>query len=274
MAGLRAQRQHQLFQVALVLLRQFPVGARSQQRKVLQVGDDAARKFFRGGDHVRQPRIDGAARHAVERGSGWRLHEHCAGLLLDRTQPQRAVRAHAGQDHADAVLLLVGRQGTEEVVDGQVQAARRRRFEQVQDAMEDRQVAVGRDDIDVIRLDGHPVLDSHHRHRGDALQQLRQGALVGGVEMLDDDEGQTAGRWHLPEKQLQRLQSAGGSADADNREGRARRCRLFLVAGGRLLRNLLPCYHGLPFDGFAMGVNVVRRTTRDNEANGASTIRR
>jgi hypothetical protein len=87
-------------------------------------------------------------------------------------RPQRAVRAHAGKNHADAVFLLVLRQGAEKEINRQAQPARRRRFEQVQHAVQDGHVLVRRDHIDAVRLDRRAILDLHHLHAGGALQAV------------------------------------------------------------------------------------------------------
>ena len=62
--------------------------------------------------------LRGMPSNLAEAGSCTKRH---AGLLLDGPQPQRAVGAHAGEDHADAALLLVLRQGAEEEIDRQAQ---------------------------------------------------------------------------------------------------------------------------------------------------------
>ena len=76
-------------------------------------------------------------------------------LFLDGPQAQRAVGAHAGEDDADAPLLPVVGQGAEEEIDREAQAAGRRRLEQVQHAVQDGHVLVGRDHVDAVRLDPH-----------------------------------------------------------------------------------------------------------------------
>ena len=58
--------------------------------------------------------------------------------------------------------------------------------------------------------------------RGGALEQFGHDALVRRVQMLDDDKRHAAARRHVAEKLLQRLQSAGGGADADDGKRRAR----------------------------------------------------
>ncbi len=182
---------------------------------VLQVIDDLAGQGFRRGDQVGQTGIDGAAGHAVELGRGRLLHQHHAGFFLDGPQADGAVRAHAGEDDADAQLLPVLGQGAQEEIDGEAQAAGRRRFEQVQHPVQDRHVLVGGDHVDAVRLDLHPVLDLDNLHGGDALEEFGHDPLVGRVEMLDDD----ARPGRSPPAR------AAGTAPAPPARRRRRRCR-------------------------------------------------
>ena len=128
------------------------------ERHMLEIGADLARQFLHRGDHIGQSGVNGAARHAVEFGGGRFLHKDHARLFLDGAQAQRAVRAHARKDHADAVFLLVIGQRAEEEINRQAQAARRDRIEQMQHSVQDGHVLVGRDDVDAVRFDAHPIL--------------------------------------------------------------------------------------------------------------------
>ncbi len=74
------------------------------------------------------------------------------------------------------------------------------------------------DDIDVIRLDLPTVPHLLDGHRRGALEQLDERPAVGWVEVLDDDEGHPALLRHLPEELLERLEPAGGGADAHDGE--------------------------------------------------------
>ena len=227
MAGLCPQQDEDLLQGALGLVLQGPVSPVDEGR-VLEIGDDPAGQLLHRGDDVGQPRVNGALGHAVELGRGRRLDEDHPGLFLHGPQTQRAVGAHAREDDADAFVLQVVRQGTKEEINGQAEPPWRRRIKQVQDPVQDGQVPVGRDHIDAIRLDLHPVPDLGHRHGGGALEQLHHDALVRRVQVLDDDKGHAALHRHVSQKQLQRLQAAGGSADAHDGE-RA-------ISAGRVIR--------------------------------------
>jgi len=80
---------------------------------------------------------------------------------------------------------------------------------------------LGGDHIDAVRLDPHPVPDLENLHPGGALEQFGHDPLMGRVEVLDDDKGHAVPRRDLPQELLQRLQPAGGCADADNRKKEA-----------------------------------------------------
>ena len=162
-AGVGAQQNDHFLQGALRLVFQGHFGP-GDQRGALEIGDDLARQLVHRGHDVRQPGVDRAARHAVELGRRRLLHQHHARLLLDGPQAQRAVRAHAGENDADAPLLLVLRQGAEEEIDRQAQAAGRRRLEQVQNPVQDGHVFVRRDHIDAVRPDPGSILDLDDFH--------------------------------------------------------------------------------------------------------------
>ena len=114
----------------------------------------------------------------------------------------------------------------------------------MQHAVQNAQIPVGRNYIDMARFDLHPVLDLDNWHGGATLEQLHQQGLAGRVQVLDDHEGQPTGGRHMAQEQFQRLQSPGGSADADDgksvmsvgRGDRGRRGTAFCFgkAGGRL----------------------------------------
>ena len=103
--------------------------------------------------------------HGVELGRGRGLHEHRAAFLLDGGKAQGSIRAHSREDHADALGSLVGGQGAQEEINGQTQPTRRCRSQQVQHSVQDRQILVGWNDIDAIRLDLQAILDLNNLHR-------------------------------------------------------------------------------------------------------------
>ena len=216
---------------------------------VLEIGDDSFGELTHRGDDVGEPCVDGASGHAVEFGRGGVLHEDHPRFLLDGLEAHGAVGAHARENDADAPLPPVVRQGAEEEVDGQAQTPGRGRIEQVECAVEERHVLVGRYHVDAVRLDYCAVLDLDDRHGGGALEELRHDALVRRVQVLDDDEGHAACSGHVLQELIERLQPSGGGADAHDGEGPlpVPGLRLFCCAGTGSL--LLPfCFRTLCHD--------------------------
>ena len=64
---------------------------------------------------------DGALGHAVKLGRGRLLHDGEPAFFLGGLDAARAVRAGAGEDHGDGVLLFLLGQGIQEYVDGMVE---------------------------------------------------------------------------------------------------------------------------------------------------------
>ncbi len=158
---------------------------------------------------------------SYSRDFGFLGHDHAA-LALDRPHAQGAVAAGAGEHDADRPLALVLRQRAEEEVDRQALAARRRGLEQVQLAVQEGHVAVGRNDVGAVRPHHHAVLDLEDLHAGVALDQIGEDALVVGREVLHQHEGHAGIRVGRDggEERLEGRQTAGRGADADDGEGR------------------------------------------------------
>ena len=220
-ARVGAQQNDHLFQRALRLVFQhrFRPG---EERGALQIGEDFPRQLFRPGHDIRQPRVNRAARHGVEFGRRRLLHQHHAGFFLDGAQPQRAIRAHAGKNHAHAVLLLILRQRAEEKINRQPHPAHGGRLEQVQDAVQDGHVLVRRDHIDAVRPHWGAVLDLDHLHAGGALEQFAHDAFTCRIEVLNNNERHAAALRHAPQELIQGFESARRRTDADNGKRRAR----------------------------------------------------
>ena len=109
-ACLRPQQDHDLFEGAMAFILPGQSGA-GDEGHVVEKGDDLAGQGLHRGDDVRQPGLHGTAGHAIELGRGRVLHKDHARLLLDGLETQRAVRAHARKNDADAVILRVSSQG-------------------------------------------------------------------------------------------------------------------------------------------------------------------
>ncbi|MFH0789944.1 MAG: hypothetical protein V2B13_20325 [Pseudomonadota bacterium] len=74
---------------------------------------------------------------------------------------------------------------------------------------------------------------------------------MGRVQVLDDDKGQAAFLRHVYQKGLQRLQAAGGGADAHDRKGAIRPGRLDGWPGGYFFRTCVAIFW-LPVCGFGL----------------------
>ena len=77
-------------------------------------------------------------------------------------------------------------------------------------------VRVGRDDVDVVRLDAHAVLGLADRHRRRLGQRLGEEARVRRIEVLDEHERHPGVGRERAEQLRERLEPAGRGADADD----------------------------------------------------------
>jgi len=172
---------------------------------------------FRGEDEVDAAGGDGAARHGIVFGRGV-LGESDAAFGLDGFEAEGAVRGSAGEDDTNGALALVLGEGFKEMVYGAMSAAFHLAFLKFEPGLGHNHAGVGRDNIDVVGLDGEVVGDLGNVHGGGAGQELGQGAGMVGVEMLDEDEGH-AGVWgQVFEQKREGLQASGRGTDSDNRE--------------------------------------------------------
>ena len=78
---------------------------------------------------------------------------------LDRPQPQRTVGTRARKDDPDGFTALIFRQRPKETVDGHAPGVGLRTRQQVEHAVQDGQVLVGRDDIDMVALQPLSIRD-------------------------------------------------------------------------------------------------------------------
>ena len=183
---------------------------------------------------------DGAGRHAVVLGRVRLLHHAQAAIAEDGAQSQGAIAAGSRQDNADRHLSLVLGQGAQEGVDGHALAAGLLGNTQLQGAVKQGHVAVGRNDVDLVGLHYHLVLRFHHRYRRGPLQDFREDTGMAGVEMRHQHEGHATVRRQMEEELLEGFQPTGRRAQTDDREGGRHSTRL-ICAGfpghhGRLLK--------------------------------------
>ncbi len=136
-----------------------------RSREAPRIRKQRLRHLARRLDHIDHPGGDGAARHALILCRLRFLRDRHAGLGLDRSQPHGTVAAGPGEDDADGSWLLILRQRTEEIIDGQRHSLLRGRLHEMQGAVQNRHIGSARRHIDAIGLHLHPIRGLHHRHR-------------------------------------------------------------------------------------------------------------
>ena len=94
----------------------------------------------------------------------------------------------------------------------------RGRFENLKSPVEDGQIGVGRDHVEAIRLDLHPIFCLDNGHLGVPREQFRHHALVGRLEVRHKHERQPGVRRQVGEELHKCLQRAGRAAHADDSE--------------------------------------------------------
>src|SRR5579863_6977946 len=198
----RASRRSNV--AALYSLKSRPMASRTMTKILLSAPESSLRGDIRmaaqTSELLRQRRkrqriiddagVDRAVGHAAELRRLGILREGDAVLRLDGLEPFGPVAGGAREDDADRVAPTIGGQRAEEEIDGQVRLARfvDARKER-QDAVQDPDVGVGRNDIDVIGLDALAILGLAHRHCRRFGQRLGEQAWVRGIEVLNEHEG-------------------------------------------------------------------------------------
>jgi len=85
-------------------------------------------------------------------------------------------------------------------------------------SIRERQGRVGSEERDVVRLNQRSVVGLLHRKRDRPAQDLVQLAVMLGIQMRDQDDGQPRGRREVRQQLLKGLESARRRADSDDRE--------------------------------------------------------
>jgi len=147
-----------------------------------------------------------------------RLCDRDAAHLLDLCEADRAIAARAGHDDAHGAFTVHLGHGAKEDVDGDMRHAAAIAALDAQMAVVHRQVHTGRDHIHVVGFHGHRVRDLKDAHRRGALQDVRRAALVAGRQVKDGDEGHARLGGHVFKEMDQRLETARGGTDPDDRE--------------------------------------------------------
>ena len=216
MPGVGAHQNQDFVDRAVQLLRDIAV-ERAGQHGVRKIGDDFFRQLVGRCHHVGHTGVQRTARHGVKGGRLRCLHKHAAGFFFQGPQAERAVRAHARQNDASGVGLLVQRQRTQKKINRQLQAAWRHRLEQMQNAVQQGELKTRRRHIHMVGLHRRAVAHLHHRQHAHALQQAGQQTFLDRVHVLHHHIRQSAARRHMREELLQRLQPARRRTDADDR---------------------------------------------------------
>ncbi len=126
-------------------------------------------------------------------------HGHTA-LLLDGPQAQRPFRPRAGEDDANRSLAQILGQRAKEVIDGHAHAPALGRLAQTKHPVSDRQVLARGSDVNVVGPDRCFLDNLRDLHTGVLAQQLDHHAFMGGIEVLDEHEGQPAVGGHDAEE--------------------------------------------------------------------------
>src|SRR5262249_13587594 len=160
-------------------------------------------------------------------------------------------------------------QGTEKCIDGHVLTAGCLSFHQVQHTTRNRHIEVWREDKNTIRRDGCSMACLLHGHFRGSCQQIDHRALMGGIQMRNEDQRQ-AGLFRQCAQEIdERFKSARRSADRYNRKrGRGIRdnrglgLRRWLTGSCFLARGFLGAGHTTSFfvtgqykDGWHQGSN-------------------
>ena len=154
-------------------------------------------------DVIHKAGSDRALRHGCKF-AGCRLlgHDH-SGTLFQGPDAERSIAAHARENDAHGLSILVLGEVPEECINGRLRPKGRGWFEQYEGALEYGEIGSGRLNVYGIRSGLHAViLDLHHRHLGVPLQDLREEAGLVRVLVLDDNKGHAASHRHVLEEFL------------------------------------------------------------------------
>ena len=177
---------------------------------------DLPADLARGKHPVHEAGADRAAGHPVELGALGLLHDGEAAPVLDRPDAAGAVGSRAGEDHGHRALAVLLGQRVEEDVDGVVEdgvvVVR-----EAQAPVADREVLLGRDEVDRVGLDLGVPLHLEDLHLGLLAEDVRHEAAMVGREVLDHHEAEPAVGGKRLEQLLQRLDAARRRPDSDHK---------------------------------------------------------
>lgn len=161
---------------------------------------------------------DRAARHAVVAGFLGVLCDDEPAFGADRTQAEAAVGPRPRQHHTTRPRAVVLGQRAQQEIERQPRTASGLGLRKVQDVLTDGQVCSGRDDVEVLAFDRHPVLRLPHGQGRRSGEQIHHQTFVGGIEMLDEDEGHAGAGGKRSDQARARFEPARRGADADDHE--------------------------------------------------------
>jgi hypothetical protein len=182
----------------------------------LAVLDEHVRHLLRPEHERGDAGVPGGLRHAVELRRLRVLHDDETAGLVDVADATRTVAAAAGQHDGDGALPAVLGERAKEDVDGERQLLLPIALAEEQPAAGDDHLLLGWDQVDVVGLDQHAVLDEMDGEIGVTSEQLVHQALEVRREVLDDHEGHAAGQGHVVEERFERLEPSCRCADADD----------------------------------------------------------
>ena len=110
-------------------------------------------------------------------------------FALDCLNPHSSVRPHARQNDPGGHFSPLFGQGPEKQIDGGALVAGPAGFGELNFVLRHFQVPIGRDDIHLVGLDGHAVSGRLHEEIGMLLDQFRQDAGLGRVQVGYDHKG-------------------------------------------------------------------------------------
>ena len=163
---------------------------------------------------VRQAGGEGASGHPVILGRFRVLYYDHTALALDRPQPQGPLGSGSRKHYTNTLLFLVLGQRAEKGINRCPMTGTNRRFHEVELAVKNSQVPIGRNNVNVVGFHPHAVLDLCHLHARVMSDQIGQNAFVVRVQMLNHDKGHAAVRGHRLEELFECFQSTSRCADA------------------------------------------------------------
>ena len=149
--------------------------------------------------------IDVASRN----GMMWHVWECRSALILgkgnaafrfDLLQSHRSIGRRARKDHADGLRTTVVGQGGEKGVDGEATPLLQGFGEQLEHPVFQGHIRLRGSHIDLVGLQGHPLLAFMNWQRGDTSQQRRQETGMRWVQVLDNHIGHPCSGWERTEE--------------------------------------------------------------------------